>query len=150
MVFGRSAKKKAPKHDEITAFLGAGTQYNGQFNFQGIVRIDGGVNGDIFSDGTLVLGEEGVVEGRIFVGRLVSNGSVIGDVVATDRIALNKNSRLKGNLRAPTIIIEDGAVFNGHVTMGPGALDGIETGFAAENPAEALDASPEETPILGA
>jgi len=149
MVFGKSSKKKTPKHDEITAFLGAGTQYNGQFNFQGIVRIDGGVNGDIFSDGTLVLGEEGVVEGRIFVGRLVSNGSIVGDVVATDRIALNKNSRLKGNLRAPIVVIEDGAIFNGRVTTGPGALDGVATGVGADDSREALSASSEDAPASG-
>jgi len=125
MVFKRSSKKRAPRHDEITAFLGAGTQYNGQFNFQGIVRIDGGVSGDIFSDGTLVLGEEGVVEGRVNVGRLISNGRIIGDVTAAERISLNKNSFLKGNMRSPVVVIEDGAVFNGRVVSGPDALKGV-------------------------
>lgn len=117
-MFGRSSRKKTIRHDEITAFLGAGTQYNGQFNFQGIVRIDGGVNGDIDSDGTLVLGEEGVVEGRIRVGTLISNGRVKGDVEAASRIVLNKNSRLEGNVQAPSVVIEEGAIINGLVSMG--------------------------------
>ncbi len=131
MVFRRSSQKRAPRHDEITAFLGAGTQYNGQFNFQGIVRIDGGVNGNIDSDGTLVLGEEGMVEGLVKVKKLISNGRIIGDVVATDRIILNKNSSLKGNIRAPIIVIEDGAIFNGRVTTGPNALEGFDSGDGA-------------------
>lgn len=116
-MFGRTSRKKNLRHDEITAFLGAGTQYNGQFNFQGIVRIDGGVNGDIASDGTLVLGEEGFVEGSIRVATLISNGRVKGDVEATDRVVLNKNSTLEGNVRAPSMIIEAGAVINGLVSM---------------------------------
>ncbi len=118
-MFGRAKKKNSPKHDEITAFLGAGTHYNGQFNFQGIVRIDGGVNGDILSDGALVLGEEGKVEGDIKVGRLISNGRIIGNVEAAERVVLNKRSHLKGDLRSPVVVIEDGATFNGKVTMGP-------------------------------
>jgi cytoskeletal protein CcmA (bactofilin family) len=116
-MFGRSSRKKAIRHDEITAFLGAGTQYNGQFDFQGIVRIDGGVNGDITSDGTLVLGEGGFVEGRIRVGTLISNGRVKGDVEASLRVVLNKNSILEGNVRSPAVVIEEGAIINGQVSM---------------------------------
>jgi len=116
-MFGRSSRKKAIRHDEITAFLGAGTQYNGQFDFQGTVRIDGGVNGDITSDGTLVLGEEGFVEGRIRVGTLISNGRILGDVEASIRVTLNKTSRMEGNICAPSVVIEEGAVINGQVSM---------------------------------
>lgn len=116
-MFGRSSRKKAIRPDEITAFLGAGTQYNGQFHFQGIVRIDGGVNGDIDSDGTLVLGEEGFVEGRVRVGTLISNGRVKGDVEASVRVVLNKSSSLEGNVRAPAMVIEEGAIINGQLSM---------------------------------
>lgn len=116
-MFGRSSRKKAIRHDEITAFLGAGTQYNGQFDFQGIVRIDGGVNGDINSDGTLVLGEGGCVEGRIRVDTLISNGRIKGDVEAFTRVVLNKSSNLEGNVRSPSVVIEEGAIINGQVSM---------------------------------
>jgi cytoskeletal protein CcmA (bactofilin family) len=116
-MFGRSSRKKAIRHDEITAFLGAGTQYNGQFDFQGIVRIDGGVNGDITSDGTLVLGEEGSVDGRIRVGTLISNGRITGDVEASIRVTFNKTARMEGNICAPSIVIEEGAVINGMMSM---------------------------------
>jgi len=115
-MFGRSSKKK-PRHDAISAFLGAGTQYHGQFNFQGVVRIDGGVIGDIISDGVLVLGEEGYVEGHIQVAELVASGQIVGDVEASQRAVLNKRSNLRGNLTTPAVIIEDGAVVNGIVRM---------------------------------
>ncbi|EHJ46616.1 protein of unknown function DUF583 [Solidesulfovibrio carbinoliphilus subsp. oakridgensis] len=115
-MFGRSTKKK-PRHDAISAFLGAGTQYHGQFNFQGIVRIDGGVIGDIVSDGMLVLGEEGYVEGRIRVAELVASGRIVGNVEAARRVVLHKTANLRGNLASPVLVIEDGAVINGLVRM---------------------------------
>jgi cytoskeletal protein CcmA (bactofilin family) len=114
--FGRSSKNQ-PRHDAISAFLGAGTQYHGQFNFQGVVRIDGGVIGDIISDGTLVLGEEGYVEGRIRVAELITSGRIVGDVEASQRVVFNTSSNLCGNLTTPIVVIEDGAVINGLVRM---------------------------------
>lgn len=115
-MFGRSGKKN--KHqDAITAFLGAGAEYRGQFHFQGIARIDGGVIGDIISEGTLVLGEDGRVEGRIRVAELITSGQIVGDVEATQRVVLSKSSNLRGNLLTPLVVIEDGAVLNGAVSM---------------------------------
>jgi cytoskeletal protein CcmA (bactofilin family) len=117
-MFGRSGKKK-PTQDAITAFLGAGAEYRGQFNFQGIARIDGGVIGDIVADGTLVLGEDGRVEGSIRVAELIANGRIVGDVEASRRAVLSGRSNLRGNLLSPVVVIEDGAVLNGVVTMAP-------------------------------
>lgn len=116
-MFGQKPKKM-PRHDAITAFLGAGTQYHGQFHFQGVARIDGGVIGDIVSDGILVLGEEGYVEGRVHVAELAASGTIVGDVEATRRAVFHKRSRLRGNLLAPAMVIEDGASINGTVRMG--------------------------------
>lgn len=115
-MFGRSGKKKAD-HDAITAFLGVGAEYRGQFNFQGIARIDGCVIGDIIATGTLVLGEDGRVEGRITVEELIANGTIVGDVRASRRVELSKCSNVRGNITAPLIRIEDGAVLNGTLSM---------------------------------
>ena len=140
-MFGRSTKKK-PRQDAISAFLGAGTQYHGQFNFQGIVRIDGGVIGDIVSDGVLVLGEQGHVEGTIRVAELVASGSIVGDVEATRRVTLHKRSNLSGNLVAPAIVIEEGAVVNGLVRMLP-PEEGIRVSGA---PPAAISQAPDAAP----
>lgn len=126
-MFGRSAKKK-PRLDAITAFLGAGTQYHGQFNFQGVVRIDGGVFGDIISDGVLVLGEEGLVEGSIRVGELITSGRIVGDVTASRRVILNKSANLRGNIASPSVVIEDGAVLNGQLRMSETEAEVLEAG----------------------
>jgi cytoskeletal protein CcmA (bactofilin family) len=144
-MFGRNTKRK-PRHDAITAFLGAGTQYRGQFRFQGVVRIDGGVIGDIVSDGVLVLGEQGHVEGTIRVAELVASGSIIGDVEATRRVTLHKRSNLDGNLAAPAIVIEEGAVVNGLVRMTPPEESILVSGAPPAAISQAPDAAPNPAP----
>lgn len=139
-MFGRSGKKKSDQN-AITAFLGVGAEYRGQFNFQGIARIDGSVIGDIISDGTLVLGEESRVEGSIRVAELIANGQIVGDVQASRRVVLSKCSNLRGNLFAPAVSIEDGAILNGRVSMtspeqaslpGTEACDALDAGTGGD------------------
>ena len=70
------------KHD-INAFLGAGTSFSGRLAFCGVVRIDGEFEGEIVSAGSLVVGENARVSGRVAVGRLVCGGQVSAEVTAT-------------------------------------------------------------------
>ncbi len=104
--------------DEINAFLGAGTNYNGKLHFQGAVRIDGNFNGEISSDGTLVVGQEAFVDGQIQVGQLVLSGNIRGDVTAGEKVVLNKTANLQGNIHTPSLVVEEGAVLEGSLTMG--------------------------------
>ncbi|MBU4244608.1 MAG: polymer-forming cytoskeletal protein, partial [Proteobacteria bacterium] len=104
--------------DEINAFLGAGTNYQGKLNFQGAVRIDGNFHGEVVSDGTLVVGQEAVVEGLIQVGQLVLSGKILGEVEARDKVVLHKTANLQGNIRTPVLVVEEGAVLEGQLVMG--------------------------------
>ncbi len=106
--------------DEINAFLGTGTNYNGKLHFQGAVRIDGNFNGEIQSDGTLVVGQEAMVDGQIRVGQLVLSGNIRGDVEASDKVVLHKTANLHGNITTPSLVVEEGAVLEGSLMMGKG------------------------------
>ncbi|CCO23338.1 bactofilin family protein [Maridesulfovibrio hydrothermalis] len=103
--------------DEINAFLGSGTDYQGKLNFQGAVRIDGNFNGEVESEGTLVVGKEARVEGVLKVGQLVLSGKVHGEVYASEKAVLHKTANLQGNLVTPVLVVEEGAVLEGRVTM---------------------------------
>lgn len=109
--------------DEINAFLGAGTNYHGKLNFQGSVRIDGTFTGEVESDGTLVIGKDAVVEGTILVGQLVLSGRLTGEVEAREKVSLKKTADMKGDIRTPVLIMDEGAVLEGKLTMG--ALDAL-------------------------
>lgn len=113
--------------DEINAFLGTGTNYNGKLNFQGAVRIDGNFDGEVDSEGTLVVGKDACVEGVIHVGQIILSGKVIGEVVARDKTVLHKTANLQGNLVTPTLVVEEGAVLEGKVTMTTSAPNTVET-----------------------
>ncbi len=116
--------------DEINAFLGSGTRYQGQLNFQGAVRIDGTFTGEITSDGTLIVGTDAIIDGTLNVGQLVLSGTVNGEVTATRKIVIHKTGIINGTIRTPALIMEDGARIEGEVHMG------------ADSPATAQEARP--------
>ncbi len=103
--------------DEINAFLGAGTVFNGILTFQGAVRIDGGYSGEIQSAGVLIAGKDAKIEGKIQVGEFSLAGSFIGDVVAEKKITIYKGGVLKGTVKCPALVIEEGATLDGRIEM---------------------------------
>ncbi len=127
---------------ELNAFLGAGTEYRGRLDFVGTVRIDGIFHGEIVSEGSLVLGREAVIQGQISVGNLFSNGTVVGDVDVKTKAVLQKHSTLEGSLRAPALVVEEGASLQGDVEMSRNAsIELVEPG------SEALDYAQEEPEV---
>jgi len=103
--------------DEINAFLGKDTEFEGKFSFTGAVRIDGGFSGEIFSSGTLIVGESAVVKSRISVGDMIISGEVHGDIVAENKIEINVPGKLFGNIQTPKLVIEEGVIFEGNCKM---------------------------------
>ena len=110
--------------DDITAFLGSGTVYNGKLSFVGSVRIDGQFTGEIKSEGTLILGKDARVDGTIQVSQLVLSGNLSGDVIVSGKTILHKTANLTGNLLTRGLIIEEGAMLQGTISMDP-SHDGI-------------------------
>lgn len=105
------------KHD-INAFLGAGTSFVGRLTFGGVVRIDGEFEGEIVSSGTLVVGSQARVAGRIEVGRLVCDGFVAAEVAASSSVAVHARGRLVGSVRTPSLAVDEGGRLDGVVCMG--------------------------------
>jgi cytoskeletal protein CcmA (bactofilin family) len=104
--------------EENFTFLGKGVDFKGIVHFEGTVRIDGRLEGEIHTKGTLVVGELARIKGIISAGILVSSGKINGTVTATEKVQLLKPAILIGDVRTPTITIEDGAHFHGMCDMG--------------------------------
>lgn len=104
--------------NDINAFLGAGTSYQGKLHFQGSVRIDGQLQGEIESEGTLVVGREAKLTGQFRVAELVLSGELEGEIEASRRVVLHKQANLVGTVNTPSLVIEEGAVLEGDVNMG--------------------------------
>lgn len=104
--------------DEINAFLGSGTVYQGKLNFQGSVRIDGNFTGEVQSEGTLIVGKEANVNGQLKVGQLILSGHVEGEIFASKKVVLHKTANLIGSLSTPILVMEEGAKVEGQIAMG--------------------------------
>ncbi len=104
--------------DENFTFLGKGVDFKGIVHFEGTVRIDGRLEGEIHTKGTLIVGEVATIKGVISTGVLVSSGKINGTITATEKVQLLKSAVLIGDVRTPAITIEDGAHFHGMCDMG--------------------------------
>ncbi len=102
---------------EVNALLGRGSEFEGKLTFEGTVRIDGKFAGEIFSDDTLIIGEGARVKAEINVGHVVIYGEVVGNIKATESIELHEPARLKGNIMAPSLVVDQGVVFDGNCQM---------------------------------
>ena len=103
---------------EIQALLGRGTRFEGLLTFEGRVRVDGDLKGEVRSDGLLVLGDGCNVDAIIEVGTLIIRGGTVrGSVVARDLIEVHKGAVVHADITAPEIDIAKGCTFDGRCTM---------------------------------
>lgn len=114
-MFGSNGKKtELPLGGKETlTFLARGFEFKGSLSFEGTVRIDGTVEGEIRSSGTVILGEHAVIEGDVSAGTVVCGGRVKGNVMATERVQLLPSTVLHGDVIAPLVQIEEGVRFHG-------------------------------------
>jgi cytoskeletal protein CcmA (bactofilin family) len=118
--------------EEFNAYLGAGTAYQGQLSFLGTVRIDGEYKGEIKSEGTLILGKEANVQGKIQVSQLILSGNIEGEIIVGKKTVMHKTARLTGNIITPILAMEEGAALQGKVQMTQGPMPGDEVQLSIE------------------
>ncbi|MCL5259329.1 MAG: polymer-forming cytoskeletal protein [Nitrospirae bacterium] len=109
------------KQNNIIAFLGKETYFKGYLHFEGTVRIDGKLEGEIVSKDVLIIGEGANIKGDIKVQKVVCGGNVTGTIESTEAVQLVKPSNVHADIKTPVLSIEEGVIFNGNCRM--------ETGF---------------------
>jgi cytoskeletal protein CcmA (bactofilin family) len=110
--------KKEKGTDRISTFIGADASIEGNIEFKGTIRVDGKVKGKISSNsGTVVVGENAVVNAEVFVNVAVIMGELNGTIDAKERIEVYPPGRVGGDIHAPVMPIEPGGVFNGNCVM---------------------------------
>ena len=106
------------KEGRLSGFVGHGTTLTGETEFQSMLRVDGHLIGTVSSpSGTLIIGTNGQVDANIAVAAAMINGSVNGDVVASEKLQLGRTARVIGNIQSPRLIIEEGAILEGGCNM---------------------------------
>jgi cytoskeletal protein CcmA (bactofilin family) len=106
------------KEGTLSGFVGGGTVVTGEANFKAMMRVDGHLSGRVAStSGTLIVGANGKVDANIEVAIAVIHGTINGDIIATQRLELGRAAKVNGNIQTPSLIIEQGAVFEGSCKM---------------------------------
>jgi len=123
-----------PNHD-VSAFVGEGVEFKGAINYQGTVRIDGKLEGEIHTTGVLIVGQGAVIEAKIEAGTIICKGKIVGDIVAREKIQLVSPAMLNGSVKTPSLSMGEGVLFNGTCEMGP-----IETKSSSYGNSDSLKA----------
>ena len=106
------------KDGSLSGFVGSGTVITGEASFKSMLRVDGRFSGRISSaGGALIVGAGGQVDANIEVAVATIHGVVNGDIIASERIELGRAAKLNGNIQTPSLMIEQGAIFEGGCKM---------------------------------
>ncbi|MGH7782795.1 MAG: bactofilin family protein, partial [Candidatus Binatia bacterium] len=102
---------------DLGAYLGAGTKINGKLHFDGQATIDGEVEGEIVSQAHITVGQQATVKGKISAASILVQGKVMADVQAEKRLEIQPPGSVIGDVATQSLVIGDGAVLEGHVSM---------------------------------
>ena len=109
--------KRVEDTQDISAFVGKGVEFKGTISYSGTVRIDGYLDGEIHTDGVLLIGEDAVLQAKITAGTVVCKGKVTGDIVVKEQVKLRAPAVVNGSVKTPLLSMEDGVLFNGSLEM---------------------------------
>jgi len=103
---------------DVVTIVGPEAHFNGTMMVRGSLRVEGEVEGNINEAQTVIVGRGGSVQGDVRAARVVVGGAIVGDVFATEQLELIAGGRIVGTIRTKKLLIEEGAVFEGHCDMG--------------------------------
>ena len=106
-------KQFGSSKSEETTIISRGVKIEGKITSSGNIRVDGEIQGDIFSESNITIGEDAQFNGQINANVITIGGKVSGIVRAKDKLILDSKSNLKGDIFTKNLVIEEGAKFDG-------------------------------------
>ena len=104
--------------EDVRISLGSDAEASGRLSFVSPTRIEGKLKGEVRSSDLIVVGPQGVVHATVRADKLVVMGEVRGEVLGASRIEICPGGRLFGDVEAQTLIVNEGATFEGRSRMG--------------------------------
>ena len=105
------------KTETMAAFFGKDTKFQGKLTFNGTIRIDGHFKGEISPDGALIVGERAMIEANMHISYILINGEIHGNIIADQRIEIHPPGKVFGDIQAPTVVVDEGGIFEGNCRM---------------------------------
>ena len=114
-------------------------EIKGTIKFSNVLKMDGKFQGELITnDGDVIVGTTGAIKANIKVRNAVIEGQVDGNVVASEKVELKQNARLTGDLKARTLMIEEGVVFVGNCNVNPDGFKLEKAEIKEERPEKEL------------
>lgn len=105
--------RRRQSSEEFRGFLDHGTSLTGELQFSGTLRVDGEIHGSITTEDILIVGERATLHADVRAGEVQIFGTVFGNVESDRRIDISPTGRLKGDVKTPRLVIEEGGTFEG-------------------------------------
>jgi cytoskeletal protein CcmA (bactofilin family) len=109
--------KSDGKQSDLNGFLDGGSHLHGELRFDASFRVDGKLTGTVESEGDLIVGAAGEVEGEVRAGQVFISGTVRGVIRALRRVQIAPSGKVFAEIDTPSLIVEDGATFEGRCSM---------------------------------
>ena len=110
--------KNSTNHSSVVNMIGNGTVINGDIHSKSDIRIDGTLKGSVKTDGKLVVGPSGIVEGDVVCSNADVSGEIKAKITVSQLLSLKSTSKLTGDIVTNKLSIEPGATFSGSCSMG--------------------------------
>jgi cytoskeletal protein CcmA (bactofilin family) len=108
--------KVALDMQSISTLISEGCIFDGNLKAPDFARIDGQITGDVMVDEGLILGEKGSIQGNVVTKELVVYGTITGNLQVTS-LEIRATGKVTGEIRTQTLQVENGAVYNGSLSM---------------------------------
>ena len=138
-----------PTNQDFPTILGPDATFKGELSYEKGMRLHGKLEGKINTPGRLHISKEAKMQADVDAGAITVEGDVHGNLNAGDRVELKQSARYEGDLRSSRLVVDEGAILVGHVTVGPDAVKkggggGQQT--AGGKPAQLPGAVPQNQP----
>src|SRR5262245_27846291 len=107
---------------DFSTVIGPDATVKGTLVFEKAVRLHGRIEGNVSTPGRLHVAREGKVQGEVDASAIIIEGEVNGNLIASDRVEFKQTAHYEGDLRTTKLLVDSGAVFSGHVSVGPDAV----------------------------
>ncbi len=104
--------------EEPDTVIGEAVTFKGELQFKKLLRIDGQFEGELTSNGALIVGPKATVRANLTLRSARIEGHIIGNITCTERIELRAGARVSGNITSPTLCVEEGVQIDGQLAIG--------------------------------
>jgi cytoskeletal protein CcmA (bactofilin family) len=102
----------------VINIIGNGTKITGNIETSGDIRIDGTLIGNIETQGRIVIGETGLIQGKVKCLNSDISGQVKGEISVKELLSLKSTANIQGDISTNKLAIEPNAIFTGFCNMG--------------------------------